>query len=105
MDLAPVPLTRSFLGSGSAAPLKKVSLTCSLKAPTEHTRPFCDHTGVPHFHSSVRSGAAARIRPRSFASRSPLQSCMSEMYLVMVLDAALIGILAPSSVVSQAHAG
>ena len=51
------PLKRCF-GSGRLAPLKKLTFTLSLNAPSAHTLPLELKTGMPHFHSSFRSGDA-----------------------------------------------
>src|SRR5262245_13822488 len=81
--LASRPALNRPCGSSSEAPLKKLILTWSLKAPTATTLPLCDQMGVFHFHSSTRSGAGSRISLRSRASIAPRQSPSSLMYLVI----------------------
>src|SRR5262249_23042711 len=74
VDFASRPALNRCFGSFRNAPLKKLSFTWSLKAPALQTRPLFVHTAVPHFHSSVRSGAAARMILRRRASIWPRQS-------------------------------
>src|SRR5262249_2726644 len=65
----------------------KLSFTWSLKGPAAQTRPLLVHTAVPHFHSSVTSGAASGINLRSRASSLPRQSPSSVIILVMSCEA------------------
>src|SRR5688572_2287349 len=58
-------------GSGSPAPWANVSFTAFLYTSPVQTIPWCDHTGTPHFHSSVISGSASRISARMRARVSP----------------------------------
>src|SRR5262249_13383916 len=67
--------------------LKKLSFTWSLNAPALQTKPFWVHTAVPHFHSSVRSGAASKINLRSRASILPRQSPNSAIREVIRCEA------------------
>ena len=65
--LASRPALKRPFGSSRDAPLKKLILTCSLKAPREMTFPLWVQTGVPHFQSSFRLGSASLMRLRSSA--------------------------------------
>src|SRR6185503_19945275 len=59
------------VGSGTLAPRANVCLTTFWYASPVQTIPLCDQTGLPHFHSSVISGAASRINARMRASVAP----------------------------------
>ena len=55
----------SPLGSGSAAPLAKVSVTAALSVSPVHRMPLCSHTGTPrHFQVSTTAGSTSWIRRR-----------------------------------------
>src|SRR5262249_31598498 len=58
-------------GSGTPAPRANVSFTTFVYASPVQTIPWCDQTGVPHFHSSVIPGSASRISARTRARASP----------------------------------
>jgi len=60
-------------GSGRLAPRANVSFTTFAYASPVHTIPWCDQTGLFHFHSSVIPGSAARISARTRARVSPRQ--------------------------------
>src|SRR5437764_9929700 len=91
LSLASRPALKRHWGSSSDAPLKKFTLTRLWKAPTATTFPFSDHTGVFHFHSSTRSGAASWISLRRRASILPRQSARSLILLLMRADAFMGG--------------
>src|SRR5688572_31498605 len=65
-------------GSGSVAPLAKVSFTAFLYVSPVQTMPSCDQTGTPaiafdgffHFRSSIMSGSASMMSARMRASVS-----------------------------------
>src|SRR5713101_5007724 len=58
-------------GSGIVAPRAKVSFTTFLYVSPTQTIPWWDHTGLPHFHSSVIPEPAFRISVRTRAKVSP----------------------------------
>src|SRR6266704_3476997 len=58
-------------GSGILAPRANVSFTTFVYASPVQTIPWCDQTGLVHFHSSVISGSASRISARIRARVSP----------------------------------
>src|SRR5215468_2058982 len=73
--LPPRPALKSLSGSGSLAPLEKVSFTLSLWALPTAIIPSRDHTGLPiHFHSSIISRSASRMLFRILANTLPRQS-------------------------------
>src|SRR5262245_26560715 len=49
--------------------------------------PSCDHTGIPHFHSSTTSGSALQMISRTFASVLPRQSPSSSIRSSISADA------------------
>src|SRR5512143_1830484 len=49
--------------------------------------PSCDHTGLPHFHSSTTSGSASLISLRILLRVSPRQSPSSAILFEMSSDA------------------
>src|SRR5688572_32107263 len=69
-------------GSGSVAPLAKVSFTAFLYVSPVQTMPSCDQTGTPciafdgffHFRSSIMSGSVSRISARMRSRVSSRQS-------------------------------
>src|SRR5262245_794640 len=73
-------------GSGSEAPLAKVSFTAFLYDSPVQMIPSCDQTGVAHFHSSTTSASASLIKPRSRESISPRQSRSSAILSSMSLE-------------------
>src|SRR5271169_553521 len=74
---------KSRAGSFSDAPLANVSFTTFLYVSPVQMMPSCDHTGMPHFHSSTASGSAAlislRILLRVFPRQSPSSAILSEI--------------------------
>jgi hypothetical protein len=82
------------VGSGSEAPLAKVSLTTALYVSPVQTMPSCSHTGTPsiefdgflHFTSSTIAGSASRISFRTRASTSPRQSPSAAMRASMIWE-------------------
>src|SRR5688572_5952864 len=74
-------------GSGIRAPRAKVSFTAFAYASPVQTIPWCDQTGVPHFHSSVISGSASRINARMRARVSPRHPARSRIRRSMSREA------------------
>src|SRR5437762_13021061 len=64
-------------GSASEAPRAKVVFTELLYTSPVQINPSCDHTGIPHFHSSTTSGSACLISARSRDRVLPRQSLSS----------------------------
>src|SRR5437762_13116951 len=81
------PALKSLCGSSREAPLKKLSLTWSLKAPAEQTLPPLVQTAVPHFQSSLSAGSASPIRVRRRPSSSPRQSSSPAICVSICSDA------------------
>jgi hypothetical protein len=67
------------VGSGTLAPRAKVSFTTLVYASPVHTIPWCDQTGLLHFHSSIISGSASRISARMRARVAPRHPPNSRM--------------------------
>src|SRR6202044_1018188 len=70
-------------GSFNDAPFANVSFTTFLYVSPVQRIPSCDHTGMPHFHSSTMSLSASlisvRILPSVFPRQSPSSSTLFEI--------------------------
>src|SRR5687767_1354434 len=78
------------MGPGSWPPAN-VSFTTFVYASPVQTIPWCDQTGVPHFHSSVISGSAFRISARMRARVSPRHPLRSRIRWSMNREAPSMG--------------
>src|SRR5690349_11237776 len=83
-------------GSGTLAPCAKVSFTTFLYTSPVHMIPWRDHTGTLHFHSSVTSASASRIKARIRERASPRHPPTSRIRWSMSRDAEAL--FAPSAV-------
>src|SRR5688572_28470445 len=76
-------------GSETLAPWANVSFTTFLYASPVQTIPWCDQTGLLHFHSSVMSVSASRISVRIRARVSPRHPSRSRIRWSMSCAAAV----------------
>src|SRR5688500_13880350 len=74
-------------GSGMLAPRAKVSFTAFVYASPVQTIPWCDHTGLDHFHSSEIPGSAFRINARMRARVAPRHPARSRIRASMRREA------------------
>src|SRR5262245_30463715 len=87
------PLLNKPCGSGNDAPLKKLILMWSLKAPSAHTLPLALHTAVCHLKSSFNFGSASLMTFRRRTIICPRQSVSPAICLSICCDALISTLL------------